>query len=192
MVTLALMLVGLVCFRLVQLSVTPVHNFETALDHVIPFIPGSLAIYLSFFGFLAVGGARATPREFEVILFATMLALIIAFLCFSLVPAAVTRPDVSVIESEFLRRRFTRMRGVDDAHNSFPSLHVAITWVFLEGYRNKRGVGLAVVAAVLISVSTLTVKQHCVADVVGGMVLGWCAVAVARWRLTAWAASCSS
>jgi membrane-associated phospholipid phosphatase len=51
--------------------------------------------------------------------------------------------------------------------------------------RDRRGLGLvALVMATLLAVSTLTTKQHFVADVVSGYALAFLGLAVARRGLT--------
>lgn len=68
---------------------------------------------------------------------------------------------------------------MDKSYNHFPSLHVAWTWltVYASQVPGKARIGLAVLA-VGISLSTLFVKQHYVADVLYGYALAWLA-----WRL---------
>ena len=85
------------------------------------------------------------------------------------------RPDIAV--DGWPRYFFEAIYRVDGPHNLFPSLHVSsvsyigfVNWRFCKKFRV-----LSVIFAVLICLSTLTVKQHAVLDVLGGLSLGWSA-----------------
>lgn len=177
---------GLGLYKLAQLVATPRFSFTTPLDLALPFLPWTLPVYLAFFPMILAGALFTDRREFAVLQVATLACLFIALACFLVVPATMTRPDPALIENPFLRRRFTRMWGVDDPHNTFPSLHVAATWCVAWALAKRRRGGLAVAAAIAISASTLTVKQHTLADVAGGFALSLAATRWARWRATRW------
>ena len=74
---------------------------------------------------------------------------------------------------------------MDKPYNHFPSLHVAFSWLAVHASQVSRRtrVGLAVLA-VGISVSTLFVKQHYIADVLYGFGLAWTAWWLARPRVS--------
>ena len=67
---------------------------------------------------------------------------------------------------------------MDKPYNHFPSLHVAFSWLAVHASQvsGRSRVGLALLA-VGISVATLFVKQHYIADVLYGFALAWIA-----WR----------
>ncbi|HEY6402922.1 MAG TPA: phosphatase PAP2 family protein, partial [Blastocatellia bacterium] len=71
--------------------------------------------------------------------------------------------------------------SIDSAANCFPSLHVALAWLSALGLRDerRRAGALAMVWAALISISTLTTKQHYFADLVGGGALAF----FCRWLI---------
>ena len=66
--------------------------------------------------------------------------------------------------------------SVDTPDNLFPSLHCMISWLCWAGIRGDRDVSFrvraaALLMALLVCVSTLTVRQHVIADVIAGIVL---------------------
>lgn len=70
------------------------------------------------------------------------------------------------------------MWGQDKPGNTFPSLHVATTVLGALRLRHRRGGALWLLWAALISVSTLTVKQHFLVDVLGGLAVAFAVHAV--------------
>ncbi len=93
-----------------------------------------------------------------------------------------------VVGSDLLRAGFGFLYLVDDSHNTFPSLHVAITWIACLGFRGTRLFWPALLVALLICSATLFVNQHTVLDVLGGGALAvfslWIAWMAAKMRLT--------
>lgn len=176
----------LLLYSLVQRAVTPRYSFETSLDRAIPFVPWMIVAYLAFFPFVAMVPLLLSARKLAVGLLACAFAISVAWPIFLLAPASMTRPDPTVIENALLRDVFTWLHVIDDTHNTFPSLHVAIAWICALGAaRWLRHGGWAVPVAVGISASTMLVKQHLVVDVVGGTVLGAVSFLLAE-RTFAW------
>ncbi len=72
------------------------------------------------------------------------------------------------------------------SHNYFPSLHVALsTTAALVIWRTQTGVPWAMLSwASMVSLSTLFVHQHHIADIFGGVVLAWGSVKLVfdRWE----------
>ena len=65
---------------------------------------------------------------------------------------------------------------IDAPDNLFPSLHCMIAWLCWVGIRGNRRVPLpwriaALLMAVAVCLSTLTIRQHVLMDVVGGILL---------------------
>ena len=81
-------------------------------------------------------------------------------------------------------------RQVDGSNNTFPSGHVALSWLLFWSaihtkymstkHLSKLYFGLWAVA---MSVSTLTLKQHYIVDVLGGFILALLCYFGARWLL---------
>jgi membrane-associated phospholipid phosphatase len=138
-------------------------------DRLIPFIDWTVWIYASqylllYSCFLGVNSARAVSR----LVYAISLASLLAFCVFLVYPTEFPRGVTAEDGAAAFAFRF--LYSIDSAANCFPSLHVALAWLSalsLRDERRKAG-ALAMVWAALISISTLTTKQHYFADLVGG------------------------
>jgi len=138
-------------------------------DRLIPFIDWTIWVYASQFlllygCFLGVNRTRAISH----LIYAISLASLLAFCVFLIYPTEFPR-SVTVKEGA-AAFAFNFLYSIDSAANCFPSLHVALAWLSalsLREERRKAGV-LAIVWAALISISTLTTKQHYFVDLVGG------------------------
>lgn len=164
------MAAGLAIFFLLERSVMPRYVFATALDARIPFIAWSWFVYVGFFPLVIALAAYARPSAFAAFKEAVLIAFVLGVVCFLLFPEAVPRPDVAEIGNTFVRHRLARMWQLDLAANGFPSLHVAVTCLACRMLTDRRRIA-AVAIGVLICASTLTLKQHTVADVLGGVAL---------------------
>ncbi|WP_217588228.1 phosphatase PAP2 family protein [Burkholderia sp. GbtcB21] len=164
------MTAGLAIFFLLERSVTPRYVFATPIDARIPFIAWSWFVYVGFFPFVIALAAYARPPAFAAFKEAVLIAFVLGVVCFMLFPEAVPRPDVAEIGNTFVRHRLARMWQLDLAANGFPSLHVAVTCLACRMLTDRRRIA-AVAIGVLICASTLTLKQHTVADVLGGVAL---------------------
>ncbi|AXK64610.1 MULTISPECIES: phosphatase PAP2 family protein [Burkholderia] len=164
------MAAGLAVFILLERGVTPRYVFATALDERIPFIAWSWFVYVGFFPFVIALAAYARPPAFVAFRDAVLIAFVAGIVCFLLFPEAVPRPDVAEIGNAFVRHRLARMWRLDLAANGFPSLHVAVTCLACRMLTERRR-GVPIAIGVLICASTLTLKQHTVVDVLGGVAL---------------------
>jgi len=152
----------------------PIQAFP--LDALIPFRPDWVWIYLLYYGFCFLPLLLREVRNNRGIFLRTALGFAIQFavstVVFLLWPMQITHPPIPEGASgEILNRLY----GFDRGFNSFPSLHVAnMTFVALlfRHLRRKQWVWGVVFTALLISLSTLLVKQHYVSDVVAGGLLG--------------------
>jgi membrane-associated phospholipid phosphatase len=138
-------------------------------DRLIPFIDWTIWIYASqylllYLCFLGVNSARAVSR----LVYAISLASLLAFCVFLVYPTVFPRGLTAEDGAAAFAFRF--LYSIDSAANCFPSLHVALAWLSALGLRDerKRAGALALVWAALISISTLTTKQHYFVDLVGG------------------------
>lgn len=150
----------------------------TAFDRALPFVAASIFIYLSQFVLLpyALVVARddhARSHAFYSMLVATLLAGVI-FVCY---PTSVMRPAPPV--DGLLGLAWRGLHLADTQNNGFPSLHVALAAISGALLWQTRRRARAVIWPTLISISTLTTRQHIVWDVAGGLLLAFVA-----WRLT--------
>jgi membrane-associated phospholipid phosphatase len=156
------------------------------MDAVIPFAPGWIWIYLLYYPFcflpLFLREVREDPGTFTRTILAFGLQFGASFFIFLVWPLRMAHPALPAgLEGSILKHLY----ACDLGFNSFPSLHVAnIVFVSLLYWRMRGarwGAALAALAA-LISASTMLVKQHFVADVAAGALLGWLSFIIAFSR----------
>jgi membrane-associated phospholipid phosphatase len=149
----------------------------TALDDMIPFAPGWVWIYFLYFPMCFVPlGLKALWHDlltFRRIAIGFALQFITASLVFWLAPSQMLRPHVYAIDAS--TRALAWFYQIDPGFNVFPSLHVAnATYVacLVTRFASRRSALAAWITVVLIAASTVLVKQHYVADIPFGMLLG--------------------
>lgn len=152
----------------------PIELPFTAIDRAIPFVPASVWIYLSdyalvFFAFLACQrpGARGRFAGALFLVVATSVLLHWAF------PVRFPRESFPVPEGGLSAGALSMLRMLDAPTSCLPSLHVAASYIAALAVRaERRPLGhLYWVWATAVAVSTLTLKQHYLADVMAGWAL---------------------
>ena len=154
-------------------------HFSLALpaDAAVPFLPWTVIIYFGcfLFWFAVYRLAARLPRErADRFFLANILGKLICLFFFLLFPTTISRPEVNGTTVWDALIRF--LYWIDAPDNLFPSLHCMIAWLCWAGIRGNRDVPLpwrvsALVMAVLVCLSTLTTRQHVIADVFGGILL---------------------
>lgn len=142
----------------------------------LPFLP--VFEYLYVLTYFLPAMLVVTIRDFAALrqlMVAALLTLGVSYTTYLVFPVYFERPPLVATS---VHTWLLSLEYLDKPYNHFPSLHVALTWlaVLASQVPHKSRVGLYVLAAA-ISVSTMFVKQHYLADVVYGFVL-----ALATWR----------
>ncbi len=153
------------------------YSLELPVDALVPFLPWTISIYLGcfVFWFLLYRRVSYLPRERADRFFAAnLLAKVFIFLFYIFLPTKMTRPELVGTGFWDLCLRF--MYWADEPNNLFPSLHCMIAWLCWAGVRGNKEVSLlwraaAFVMAVAVCISTLTIRQHVLVDVFGGILL---------------------
>lgn len=162
----------------------PWHPPQTPLDDWIPFLPGTIWIYLThivvlFSGWWWMVRGPSCTRAFV----AMALTAVISTLYFFFFPTELPRRVLSEVDAgAATQAAWAFLMSADNPTNSFPSMHVAeamITAVALTR-ADARLRWLAVVWAAAIALSTLTTEQHVVVDVLGGLALATAALWLAE------------
>lgn len=160
----------------------------TALDHLVPFQPHTLGIYLSLWFYVGIApGLQLTFVEL------IAYGLWIGALCLTGLGIFYFWPtEIPLLMPHMAGfAGFDLLRGVDAAGNACPSMHVAVamfsaTWIdtLLRLSHTPAWPRLINAAWFLaIAYSTLAIKQHVVLDVLAGALLGTAfAVPSLRWR----------
>lgn len=174
-----------VCYVLFTVSYVSINVFSVGRTAHTLFLPGEERLpFLPIFEYLYVltyfiaALIIVTVRDYESfrrLVRATGLTLLIAYTTYLLYPVYFERPHLEVTS---LHTWLLSLEYMDKPYNHFPSLHVALSWLAVFGSQVSRRARVVLsVLAVGISVSTLFVKQHYIADVVYGF-----AVAGVAWR----------
>ena len=149
-----------------------------ALDGAIPFWPWTVSVYVGayvfwFFGYnLAAQPGGESAWRF---LTADILGKAVCLVVFLALPTAMTRPAIPADAP--LGWMLNIIYALDTPDNLFPSIHCLDSWLCWAAARSRKDlpgwVGWLFLALTLaIAVSTLTTRQHVLADVIAGLALG--------------------
>lgn len=159
----------------------------TEIDRSIPFMPEHVWIYHTLLPVIVVTMTLVvtTRNVFFNILFACAISAIILNISYILLPSYYPRPDI--IPNTLSELVVDITHKIDSPNNTFPSTHVTFAWIMFFGvaYANKlsRIVGiksLYLLWAIGITLSTLTLKQHYIADAAAGLVLACVSFYIAK------------
>lgn len=153
------------------------YNIETMLDQQIPVIPWTIVIYFGCYLVWIVNYLIAASREKEFVwrfFAADVLARLVCMAFYLLLPTTNVRP--SIPEQGFWNQMLALLYQMDAADNLFPSIHCLNSWFCYIAVRGRREIPrwyqrFSFWAALAVFVSTLTTKQHVIADVIGGALL---------------------
>ncbi len=153
-------------------------DMTTALDRATPFLPWTVAVYAAAFLFWTVnynlivsqGGLHAWR-----FLAADILGKVICLVIFLAMPTANVRPEIPADAALGWGMRI--IYALDTPDNLFPSIHCFNSWICWAGVRGRRNIPagcrlFSLLFALAIALSTLTTKQHVIADVIGGFGMG--------------------
>lgn len=140
------------------------------IDNLIPFIDWTVWIYHSQFFFLAFNIALLKEKEnMSRVFYALNLASLLSFLIFLFYPTTIPRTPQNDVG--LTTRAFALLYTLDAPTNCFPSLHISLAGLSALGVvqEHKKLGALVCLWMLLISVSTMTTKQHYFIDVIGGL-----------------------
>lgn len=177
--TLAVLVLGFVGYYATGLTGDPAHarTLATDFDRSIGFHPWWMFAYGGVYtAFLLPVFVVRCDRLFRRVALGFLFVAFVSEVVFAVFPVTTQgfRPDVASLDTTKLVEWGAALNFTcDPPMNCFPSLHVGtIVFAALVTWKADRPVGLfAFVLASLISLSTLLVKQHYVADVLGGVVV---------------------
>lgn len=153
-------------------------NVLTAVDTLIPLVPGMIFIYVGAFATWALGIVLVVQEPKErclTALTAEQIAKAMSLLIFIFLPTNMVRPDVDPSAS-FASWLLHLIYSIDAPDNLFPSLHCVENWIIFRVLLGSRRVKPWVksffgVYALLVFAAVLLVKQHLFLDVVGAVVV---------------------
>lgn len=141
-------------------------------EHKIPLLTWTIWIYMSDYiyiviAFLILKNTKNINRMFYSFIVFCFLSSII----FYLYPTTYPRP-LMVYENNLNGFLFSFLHSIDTPSNCMPSLHVGMSYLLSYAflYEQKKLFILFFAWSTLISISTLTTKQHYFIDIIGGLV----------------------
>ena len=153
------------------------YSLKLPVDAEIPFLPWMITIYVGCFLFWLILYrliARLPRQAADRFFCANLLGKGISFIIFVFFPTTMSRPEVNGTNAwdTFIRLLYR----LDAPDNLFPSLHCMIAWLCWVGIRGNRQVPVlwrisAQSMAILVCLSTLTIRQHVLMDAAGGILL---------------------
>jgi membrane-associated phospholipid phosphatase len=154
---------------------------ETPLDRWLPVVPIFAVPYISLIPYIGVSLLAFLFFRIRIFRSAAVSMIIVWFISYAFylfLQSYVARPQITGIDpfSAMIRTIY----GSDQPYNDFPSLHTSLsTIIAVQWWRFDRRIGIpAAIWTALIVASTVLVKQHYLADVVGGLVLAGAASVV--------------
>jgi membrane-associated phospholipid phosphatase len=160
---------------------------RTRLDDAIPFWPWTSWCYLPFYAaifIIAIAGIRR-KQLFNRAVLAVLIVMTLGAAGHIFIGAEYPRPVLHPPYPNLSYAFLASVQQIDPPGNVFPSLHVAHTTMLaliLRADRRRLG-NVTLVMATLLALSTLTTKQHFIADVISGYVLAFLGRAFALRRL---------
>lgn len=170
-------------FGLQQRDISHFFDIYVGLDHIIPFVPAFIIPYIYWFLFVAgtllflfFYDADEFYRGFSFLACGMTISLII----FTIFPTTFChRPEVltgNAFEQFWLRFIY----GADKPTNVFPSIHVfnsigcAIALIKSKKFKDNKPMHIfAIISAVLITLSTMFIKQHSCMDAVAASIIAY-------------------
>ena len=152
-------------------------SLKTAVDEKVPFLPWTILIYFGSYLFWLIlydERLKTAGRESNRFFYADLFAKAVCFFIFVFMPTTIDRPAVN--GSGFWNGWIRFLYAVDKPLNLFPSIHCMNSWLCWIGIRgrkdrNRLQKNVIMFIASAICVSTLTVRQHVIADGFGGILL---------------------
>lgn len=151
---------------------TPTMLTPSVIDEKTPFLVWTVWIYNSQFFFLVIGIYLVRePQNLSRTLYAMALVSVFSFCIFAIFPT--TLPRGYATGTGITAKAFRSLYTIDSSSNCFPSLHVSLAWLAALGVwqERRRPAILICLWATLITVSTMTTKQHYFIDVLAGLFL---------------------
>jgi membrane-associated phospholipid phosphatase len=154
--------------------------FMLDLERHIPFVPAAYPAYAAIYLVAAAPiWLCRSRREYLTLQLACLTASFGAFVSFLFLPMPYPRPT---LEPHTLCESLLAWEwSIDRSCSTFPSLHVAFAWLMALGLAPRRWAPrwLWLLFACVVSLATLLVKQHFLADVVMGFLAAYGSLRVA-------------
>lgn len=163
--TAVLIAVTMPIYMLLNFFTEPKFDLAIPADRAVPFLPWTICVYLSFYALLLFAAAVSSPPTFSRIQKTVLLANFLCYGGFLLLPAHYPRPLPET--AGLFEGAYRWLYSNDRPGNTFPSIHAAASLCTGFGMQGL----LWKLWALAVAVSILTVKQHFIADLAGGVIV---------------------
>jgi membrane-associated phospholipid phosphatase len=146
----------------------------TPLDDLIPFQPAWVWVYLIPYLVGPVLVGFLTPATFRWFISRSLTVVVLAQTIFIVLPTQTAERPQAALSDGLTARLYQEMIAIDEPPaNAAPSLHVSLTFLLALAWSRdfRRWCWLALLAAMLVWLSTLLTRQHHLVDVVTGVML---------------------
>jgi membrane-associated phospholipid phosphatase len=160
---------------------------ETPLDRVLAVVPIFAIPYVSLIPYVGVSLLAflfVRARVYRSAAITMIIVWFISYACYLFLQSYISRP--AIIGTDPFSAMVRGIYAGDRPYNDFPSLHTSLsTIIAIHWWRIDRRIGIAAaVWTALIVMSTVLIKQHYLADVVGGLalagVISWLGMRITR------------
>lgn len=161
-------------------------DMTTAFDRMIPFDPRWVVIYVACFAYWAVGYVlMARQDNWYSIMTGEVLAKLLCGAIFLLIPTTNIRPEIT--GSGLTDWLMGLIYQLDRPLDLFPSIHCMESWICFRAVLGQKKIPkwyqiFAGIFTLLVCLSTLFTRQHVIADVIAGVLLGEICLDVSRHR----------
>ncbi len=154
------------------------HLIGSALDKRIPFVIEFILIYsiwyplVIFTMFLLY---KYCPDKYKKVKKTVLVSLVIAYIIFFAYPTKIIRPEVNSFNDLFSLIAYISFKA-DNPVNCFPSCHCLLSFIMIYALFKEKNINMylritLIILFFMIIASTLLVKQHVIADVIGAFVI---------------------
>jgi membrane-associated phospholipid phosphatase len=142
----------------------------------IPFLIWTIWIYAAIYGSYIIWCLYSYRDELEMqkVVYGFIFTVLISSIFFYFFPIIYPREGFPLpMNNDITTLIFQAVRSVDKPCNCFPSTHVGFSFLLAYGFirQSKKRFYFAIFISLLISISTLTTKQHYIYDIVFGFLL---------------------
>lgn len=153
----------------------PGYFILTQIDHAVPYLPWTSVIYIMMYPLLFwIFYELQNFENQNKLLYSFCILMVISNLIFFMYPVIYPREFYPLPYENNLGVNLLRtIRFIDRPVNCFPSLHVSSLFLFSFSLwtESRKKFFVSLIFTLLISVSTMTTKQHYFLDVIAGIVL---------------------
>ena len=162
----------------------------TPIDEVVPFVPWTMIIYWGCYIFWIINYCLCTIYDKGInsqFIKTHYIGETICFIIMFTFPTIMSRPVIT--STDIFSKMLSIQYAFDAADNLFPSIHCFVSYLCWIGVRNNDSIpkwyqNTSLVLALLVFISTLTVKQHVLVDLFASVL-----VAEASYKISAYLSS---